>query len=240
MWKAVADSILSLAFPVHCRVCGLGVEYFFNGIACADCWSKTRIFGHCEILCSKCGAFLSESGNSIDSMCHKCDDHLYDKASAIGAYEHALAASVIELKHTPNLSANLKNNLFEAFDRSPFGDTSLIVSVPLSAKKMIERGFNQADLIASELSKTTGIPADLFSLNRKIHTPVHRAAMDRKARELTVKNAFGVTRPKLIAGQKILLVDDIFTSGATASYCAKALKKSGAVKVNVLTLARAV
>ena len=69
---------------------------------------------------------------------------------------------------------------------------------------------------------------------------MHRIAMDKKARELTVVNAFEVTRPNLIAGQRILLVDDIFTSGATASACAKVLKKNGAVEVNVFTLARAI
>ena len=69
---------------------------------------------------------------------------------------------------------------------------------------------------------------------------MHRIGMDEKARELTVRKAFEVTRPKLIEGQNILLIDDVFTSGATASYCAKVLKKHGAAKVNVLTLARAV
>jgi predicted amidophosphoribosyltransferase len=64
--------------------------------------------------------------------------------------------------------------------------------------------------------------------------------MDRKARDMTVRNAFDVVRPKLIAGRSIILVDDVLTSGATASYCAKALKKSGAASVKVLTLARAV
>ena len=63
-------------------------------------------------------------------------------------------------------------------------------------------------------------------------------AMDKRARELTVQNAFEVLRPKLIAGKKVLLVDDVFTSGATASYCAKVLKKSGSVSVNIFTLAR--
>jgi predicted amidophosphoribosyltransferase len=64
--------------------------------------------------------------------------------------------------------------------------------------------------------------------------------MDKKARELTVRNAFEVVRPKLINGKNIVLVDDVFTSGATASYCAKVLKKNGASRVNVFTLARAV
>ena len=68
---------------------------------------------------------------------------------------------------------------------------------------------------------------------------MHRAAMDKKAREATVKNAFEVVRPNMIRGRDILLVDDLMTSGSTASQCAKALKKSGACKVTVMTLARA-
>ncbi len=69
---------------------------------------------------------------------------------------------------------------------------------------------------------------------------MHRTGMDRKARDLSVKNAFEVARPNLISGHTILLVDDVYTTGATLSYCAKALKKHGAVEVNALTIARAI
>ena len=75
-------------------------------------------------------------------------------------------------------------------------------------------------------------------MTRTIHTPMHRAGMDAKGRALTVEKAFAVTRPKLIAGKNILLVDDVLTSGATISACAKILKKNGARKVFVLTVAR--
>ncbi|MDM7920791.1 MAG: hypothetical protein QUS14_00710 [Pyrinomonadaceae bacterium] len=89
------------------------------------------------------------------------------------------------------------------------------------------------------MSKTTSIPVDENSLVRTRHTPMHRAAMDKKAREKSVEDAFEVRRPKLIDGQHITLVDDIFTSGATAHYCAAKLKESGAATVNVLTIAHA-
>ena len=116
----------------------------------------------------------------------------------------------------------------------------MIIPVPLSKRRFLERGFNQAEVLAELLAKETALKIDKQSLARKVHTPVHRAAMDRRARELTVENAFEVTRPKLVKGEKILLVDDVFTSGATTSTCAKALKKKGADKVYVLTIARAV
>src|SRR5260370_1334885 len=120
------------------------------------------------------------------------------------------------------------------------GNSDLIVPIPLSKQRKQERGFNQAEIIAAELSRVSGIPVDASSLIRKFHTPIHRMGMDQKAREITVKNVFEVVRPRLIAGKNILLVDDVFTSGATASFCAKVLKKNGAVKVNVFILARAV
>ena len=116
----------------------------------------------------------------------------------------------------------------------------LIVPIPLSTLRRLERGFNQAESIATAFSRSTGIPVDAHSLTRKQHTPIHRIGMDQKARELTVKNAFEVVRPKLIGGKNILLIDDVLTSGATASSCAKILKKNGAVKINIFTLARAV
>ena len=124
--------------------------------------------------------------------------------------------------------------------RSEFLTADLIIPIPLSKRRKLERGFNQAEIIAAEIARTTGIPVDALSLARKLHTRIHRVGMDQKARELTVKNAFEVLRPKLIQGRNILLVDDVFTSGATSSYCAKVLKKNGAGKVNVFTLARAV
>jgi len=116
----------------------------------------------------------------------------------------------------------------------------VIIPVPLSKKRYLERGFNQAEVIAAEVSRSLDMPVDSATLARKAHTPMHRAAMDRKAREMTVRNAFHVQRPNLVKDRSILLVDDIFTSGATASHCAKVLKKSGAASVKVFTLARTV
>lgn len=240
MFKAISDSLLSVIYPQQCRSCRGSVERSELGVACIECWEKTRIFNGSECLCAKCGAFLGPSAKPIEAMCRKCDDHKYDAAVAIGIYEQALSASVINLKSSPHISKRLKNLLAAAFENSHFQSTTLIVPVPLSTKRFLERGFNQASMIAQAVSDASGIKIDAHSLIRKIHTPVHRAGMDIRARELTVQNAFEVTRPKLISGQKILLVDDVLTSGATVSYCAKALKKSGAAEVNVLTLARAV
>ena len=240
MIKAVTNSLLSIAFPQHCHICRGPVEERADGIACASCWAATRIFDEETALCSKCGNILPSARNSTDLPCGECTDHYFDKALAGGAYEQALAAIVLELKRTPHLPERARGIVLWGFERAAPADVDLLIPVPLSPKRRIERGFNQAEVIGQFVSDRTGVPFDASSLVRHKHTPMHRVAMDSKARELTVKNAFDVVRPLLIQGRSVLLIDDVLTTGSTASYCAKELKKNGAADVSVLTLARAV
>ena len=242
MLRFLPDSILSLVYPQECEVCHDEVESPDDGIACSGCWSNTRIFDGTETLCNKCGAFLfgGGGGGSRDGLrCRKCEEHLYERAFAVGIYEHALSTSVLHLKRTPHVARRLKTLLVGTFDRIPANRDMTIVPVPLSSRRRRERGFNQAAIIAEIVASHVGAVPDEMSLVRKLHTPMHRAGMDRKARSLTVKHAFEVVRPKLIENRNVLLVDDVFTSGETASMCAGVLKKSGAATVNVLTIARA-
>lgn len=117
---------------------------------------------------------------------------------------------------------------------------SLVVPVPQSRKRNLERGYNQAEILASLVSKTLSIRMVNNAFARTSHTPIHRAAMDRKARAATVEKSFEVKIPRLIADRNIILVDDVLTSGSTASACSSILKKNGAARVDVITLARAV
>lgn len=240
MLQAIQNSLFSLIYPQECRVCGLQVESHNDGVACRECWDATRLFDGSEMLCEKCGAFFGDKAAPVPVFCRKCDDHFYDKATAAGVYEKALAAAIVSLKNVPSLPHGLKTIIHAKTGHRELVGIDLMIPIPLSARRRLERGFNQAESIATALSRATGIPVDAHSLTRKMHTPIHRVGMDQKARELTVKNAFEVVRPKLIDGKNILLIDDVLTSGATASSCAKVLKKNGAGKVNVFTLARAV
>ena len=238
MLAGIFDSLLTLAYPQACEICENSVENLSNGSACRDCWEKTQIFSGAETLCAKCGAFLRDKSTDFQTFCHRCDDHLYDAAAAVGVYEDALASAVLNLKREPFVAKHLQKLFVSRFQYSVFQDVSLIVPVPLSKKRYLERGFNQAAVLSKILAKKTKIKLNEQSLVRNVHTPMHRAGMDGKARAMSVENAFEVERPKFIENKKILLIDDVFTSGATASNCAKALKKSGADKVYVFTLAK--
>lgn len=243
--SALYDSCLNLIYPHSCRACRSGggggkiVEARADGAACRACWEKTRIFDGTEILCEKCGAFLQSNGEEFKTSCRRCDDDFFDAARAAGLYEHALLAAVINLKTVPLVPQRLRNIFLDAFLKAPFSDATRIVPVPLSRRRQKERGFNQAALLAKVLSKRTGLPLDEQSLVRTLDTPLHRAGMDKKLRLESVRDAFAVTRPKLVRDEIVLLIDDVFTSGATASNCAAKLKEKGARAVYVLTAARA-
>jgi len=180
--------------------------------------------------------FSSDETAPVAIYCHRCDGHFYDNATALGIYENALAASIISLKTSPYLP----RRILAAIKNFSFPDADILIPIPLSKQRKLERGFNQAEVIAAAVSRSTTIRTDAASLVRKVHTPIHRVGMDEKARDLSVRNAFAVVRPKLISGKNIILVDDVLTSGATVSHCTKLLKKHGAQRVTVFTLARAV
>lgn len=238
MLSKIYDSLVALAYPQACQICEHSVENLSDGVACRSCWEKTRVFSGAETLCGKCGRFLQAKSTAFQTFCRECEEHFYDAASAVGVYEYALSASVLNLKGEPFIAQKLKNLFVSRFQNSPFRDATKIIPVPLSKKRFLERGFNQAAVLAEILAGQTCVTLDNQTLIRTIHTPMHRATMDSKARETSVKNAFEIKRHNFIRGENILLVDDVFTSGATVSSCAKILKENGANKVYVLTIAR--
>jgi ComF family protein len=142
------------------------------------------------------------------------------------------------LKREPHVVRRLIQLTSELQQREPLNRTNLIVPVPLHPERERERGFNQAALLARELAVLSGLELDEHSIVRSLLTERHRAGMDSIARRESVAKAFSVRHPKLIAGQRVLLIDDVFTTGATVSACAVALKEAGAEEVFALTLAR--
>jgi len=240
--NSLCDAALALVYPQACAVCGASVESRHHGVACAACWQTTRLFTEDDTLCWKCGLFTQaavtrEQRQSI--RCGRCDDEAFSGARACGFYEGALRASILELKRKPHVAARLSRLMFDAHLREPLNNPNLIIPIPLHPERERERGFNQALLLARELARLSGLAMDEHSVVRRLHTERHRAGMDAKARRKSVAEAFTVRHPKLVAGQQVLLVDDVFTTGATASACAAVLKEAHAAEVFVLTVARA-
>lgn len=241
--NTLCDAALALAYPQACAACGVRhVEARSDAPACAECWRATRVFEGVETLCWKCGALARgdvPEWKREEVRCRRCEAEEFTAARACGLYEGALRAAVLSLKREPFVSARLAGLLASACRRGPLERATLVVPVPLHAERERERGFNQAAVLGRALSKRAGLRLDEWSLARVAHTARHRAGMDARGRRETVKGAFEVVRPRLVRGERVLLVDDVFTTGATASACAAALTSAGAREVYVLTLARA-
>ena len=235
------DALLTLSYPQNCAICRRSVEQRRFGVVCEACWSATRILSGAETICWKCGLFADEvSPARLDEVsCRRCETQSFTAARSVGPYEDALRASVLELKRQPHTSAHLEKLLLNAASREPLKLCNRIIPVPLHFKRLRARGFNQASILAQALSRGLQLPLDEVSLMRVSSTEKYRAGLDAKGRQDTVAGAFEVCHPRLIANEDILLVDDVFTTGATVSSCAEALLASGAKTVFVLTIARA-
>ena len=186
--------------------------------------------------CRICGGSVEQDRYGV--ACERCwNKQSFRVQGAIGWYEGALRESVLVLKRQPHLPTHLVE-LIVAESKSLAGVTR-VVPVPLHQDRLRTRGFNQAAVIGREMSRALEVPMDEISLVRVSSSEKYRTGLDAKGRWETVAKAFSVRYPRLIEGEEILLIDDVFTTGATVSACEAALTEAGAKSVLIVTLARA-
>jgi ComF family protein len=163
----------------------------------------------------------------------------YDRARAVAHYSGAMRTLVHQLKYADRQDARalLGRWLAEA-GRELLAGADLIAPVPLSRWRLLSRRFNQAAILAQELSRLTGLPIDPQVLRRTRSTKT-QVGLTHDQRRRNVAGAFSVpaNRRARLHGQNVLLVDDVITTGATAEACARTLKRAGAARVDVLALA---
>lgn len=201
--------------------------------------------------CPRCG-MMFKSRQGEDHLCGECLDSPkgFQIARSAGIYKYTLMAVIhcFKYKGKIQLSRPLGTLLFAAF--VSFWDKmniDLIVPVPLHSKKLKMRGFNPSFLLVKDWVRIAkflnvrlpDIPVDINVLARRRWTEP-QTGLGRKERLANIKNAFNISNGSKITGKRILLVDDVYTTGATVNECAKVLLKDGAGRVDVLTLARAV
>ena len=188
--------------------------------------------------CRICGSSVEQRRYGI--ACEACWSRQIftdDEPRAIGFYEGALRESILLLKRQPCLPEHLVSLIVEA--SKSFAGITRVVPVPLHKDRLRVRGFNQAAIIGREMSRALGVPLDEISLVRVSSSEKHRTGLDAKGRWDSVSKAFAVRYPRLIEGEDVLLVDDVFTTGATLASCAEALVEAGAKSLSIMTLARA-
>jgi ComF family protein len=207
---------------------------------CPDCLSQIEFIR--SPLCSLCGQPFSEPGER-NHICGACllANPPFSAARALGQYERVLMDVIHRFKYGGKVSLGERLGEFMADYSYPslaIADYSLIMPVPLHPRRLRQRGFNQAMILAREISRRFSLHLDFLSLQRIICTEP-QVGLGKEKREQNIKGAFHVADAGRIKGEKIILVDDVYTTGSTVKECARILMKNKADNVAVLTLARA-
>lgn len=197
-------------------------------------------------LCIGCGTMVS-GADGPDPLCASCRDQApaFDRARAAFAYQGSLREVIQCLKYRgqTQLAGPLGQLMHAVYRRfwQP-ADVDLILPVPLHRRRLRERGFNQALLLVRRWPRAAGEPRVPLECSVLVRTraTAPQAGLDRRARRTNISGAFAVRSPARVAGRRLLLVDDVITTGATVAECARVLKQSGAARVDVLALARVV
>ena len=262
-------ALLDLAFPPKCRACGgfyppprgeadpkaasAPPPQAFSALmapflcpACRDGFA--RVDGP---ICTLCGRRIREpdGGEPVCGACRGRTRHLR-RARSFGSYEGSLKTALHQLKYQARveLATPLGRLLFETFRQHwPGRDLDIILPVPLHPRKFRRRGFNQAYLLirgwpALAAEKGLDLPDGILqrSALRRVRETDAQVGMNRRTRQANIRNAFTLGPGVSVSGKRILLVDDVYTTGATAEECAGALRRAGAEWVDLLTLAQTV
>lgn len=256
-WRAVVrvlrstgDSIASVLFPADCRVCGDPLAVFSRVPVCDSCWNNLP--EQSGPLCSRCGESLgvSDFGDGGSQQCRVCRLAApdFERAVAHGLYLGTMRSLLHLLKYEGLEPVAVPLGALLATKAAAIADLPakmVVVPVPLYKGKRRERGFNQSELLARAFCHAMrrmrpeweGQPA--FNGLERTRQTASQAGLTLHERRRNLRGVFSVPKQEAVRGRDILLIDDIYTTGATARACSLALKKAGAARVWVATVARA-
>ncbi|MCD6034545.1 MAG: putative phosphoribosyltransferase [Rickettsiales bacterium] len=237
--RELIRTALNLLFPPRCLACR-GFVHDHGGL-CSVCWNSINFIN--DPLCGVCGQPL-EYGGGEHTLCGECIAHTppYRRARSVFHYTELSKQLVFHFKYYDNTA--LAPYLAKWMSRAGtvcLEETDFLIPVPLHRRRLFSRRYNQSAILCHALSKETHIPVLAEGLVRRKHTPP-QAGLTRNQRLHNVAGAFA-PHPRYKAqwkGKRVTLVDDVMTTGATIHHCTKALLKSGARSVDVLTLGRTV
>ncbi len=230
-----ARKIISLFYPEVCIICGEGSEDLL--FLCRKCVGEIRLFEDGKF-CRKCLAQLPPYSDK--DRCGKCAGMHFDKVYALIVFDDKSRMLFHEIKFLKNYNAIKLFDIFlDRFKNSVREDFSsfFIVPVPIALNRKLKRGFNQSALFAKMVSKKYKIPVLRNKLVRK-HLGRPQSILRRNERMKNIYGQFYCRGRREISGKNIILVDDIFTTGATADECARVLKEAGAKKVVIIVMGR--
>ena len=241
--RGAVRALLDFVLPPRCLLCSLSTRRASLSWVCQHCWDGVEYIT--PPTCAQCGQPLAASAEGIATTTHRCGACLlvpptYDRARAVGLYAGVLRDLIHALKYQRiyGLVQPLGDLLHQYF-HTHWGEhpPEALVPVPLHRSKLRVREFDQALALARRLSQGVGLPlwADVLIRHRPTLSQVGLSATERRR---NIRGAFTVQKPQYCAGKALLLIDDVYTTGATVQECARLLRQAGATRVDVYTLAR--
>lgn len=237
--RRLAWGAIGAVLPPRCLGCGAVVDT--QGTLCAPCWSSMNFLGSPQCAC--CGIpFEVEAGET--ALCGAClrRPPEFDRARAVFRYDDNSRHLIIGFKHSDRThGAPAFGKWMARAGAALLAEADLIAPVPLHWTRLFGRRYNQAALLAQAVARETAVPMILDLLIRKRRTPM-QVRFNVGERHRNMRGAFAVD-PRYVVrvtGRRVLLFDDVFTTGATVGACASTLRKAGAAAVDVLALARVV
>jgi competence protein ComFC len=239
--KCWLNAGLGFLYPECCQLCGLRRATPEEGFVCERCYSSAS-FIH-PPFCDRCGLPF-QGAITNDFECTNCRELEFDFCSARAAVEETgkVRDAILRYKYNralwfePFLAELLLSRAVPELVKEKWDG---IVPIPLHPRKRREREFNQAERLAIWLGEATGLPVNSGLLRRVVHTPT-QTKLSRLERLANVRKAFALQPKARADGQRLVLLDDVFTTGATASACAGILRQAGAAEVCVWTVARGI
>jgi len=241
--KILGEGLISLLLAADCGVCQHPLEPSNITFVCIDCWSKIKWLK--APYCSKCSRPLSSTFKSIPTfLCPECrrQNVYFNRAFIPTLYEGVMKKVIHLLKYNKKTGVmrtleKIMRSYFNCLNSS-FPSLDLVVPIPLHRKKLRERGFNQAELIAKVVAKHLQVRLTKGNLKRTKAT-ITQTSLDRKERKRNLREAFTVKNRDEFQAKNVLLVDDVYTTGTTIKEAAKVLKEARVKDVYVFALARA-
>lgn len=234
--RAVLRTALDLALPPLCPACREPVE---GQALCPACWSKLSFIT--RPYCERLGIpFVYDPGPGILSMEAIADPPAYQRARAAVRFDEILRALVHALKYSDRLDlAPMMGRWISHAGRELLAEADALVPVPLHWRRLWTRRFNQSAMLAAAISAQSGVPIATGVLKR-VKPTAQQVGLSRTERAANVQGAFRVPPEArgAVAGRRLVLVDDVLTSGAKVEGCARALLRAGAANVDVLIFAR--
>ena len=240
----VGDGLASLVFSAPCRICGTVLNTSNRLPVCRNCLDSFQPLP--RPLCRTCGRPFHSAVAATEAgpLCHLCRKGVYgfDLARSFAVYNDSMVRAITVLKYeavTPLgnwFAARLHESV--VLD-TEFQAVDVVVPVPLDPSRLRQRGYNQAELVAQPLAKRLQVPLRAHLLMRTRPRP-QRLKLTRRERWQTVRGAFVMAGGARVDKLRVLLVDDVFTTGATLDACARTLRRAGASRILGLTVARVV